>query len=353
MDPPTQAYRATALRLQVLTRAEGLEARIAEVENAFLEHTGECLDMPVEEWRVRSWLEEGSTDPEEMAIALEDNVLAGYAWAWTRDGDESLSWVGMRVNPLTPPATSLETVRLLLSWARHSLEAWQGARGSVTVKLGLLGGYTMSLAQRLVAGLEAYKPSGLLMEARTPIGTQGRPGVVVREARPWSSEEDLEAIVSIYNDAFSVYEGHHAWRLERARRYFQRAWERLGTRILLALVDGAPRGFVEAYTYESICHTRVGYVALLAVARDNQGRGLGSMLLSKAVDMLLSEGVERVILHAVPEASGLYIRRGFKARRIYVEARVPLSALPTSLYTMQAPGAPAQPRPFHRPHRTS
>ncbi|MCE4602837.1 MAG: GNAT family N-acetyltransferase [Desulfurococcales archaeon] len=328
------------MKLLVWTRGEGLEAEIARVENSFLHHTGECLDMQIDVETVRSWLEEGDTDPEEMAIALEDNVVAGYAWAWKRRENPSISWVMMRINPLIPTSTMLEAAKLLLSWARHSLEAWQEARGATKLRLGLLGGYTMALAQRLVRGLEHYKPSGLLMEARGPVVVEEPPGIVVREAYPWSSDEDLEAIVSIYNDAFSVYEGHHDWDTTRARGYFRRLKARLEPKVLLALVDGVPQGFVDLYIYESICGVRVGYIALLAVARDSQGRGVGSTLLARAVNVLLSEGVESVVLHAIPEVAGLYVRRGFRARRIYVEARVPLSILPTSIYTMQSPSAP-------------
>lgn len=327
------------MRLVAWTLGHGFEEAIAQVENIIMEHTGECLGRPVDPARVRAWLEHGDAGPEEMALALEGRHLAGYSWAWVNvdEGPASLAWIMLRVNPLLDPDSQARAARLLLAWARHSLEQWQEARGVARVRLGLLGGYTYRLVGDLVGGVEAYRVSGVLMEAWRPVEAT-RPGLDIREARPWESSEDLNTVVHLYNDAFSVYESYRRWRVEDARSYFNRVRRELRPLVLVAEDGEEPAGFVEAYTYESICGSRVGYIALLAVARGKQGRGIGSTLLSMAARWLQGQGVDRVVLDAVPEALGLYIRRGFRPVRIYVESSMPIYTLPQGVYTMEPGG---------------
>ena len=75
---------------------------------------------------------------------------------------------------------------------------------------------------------------------------------------------------------------------------------------LVAEVDGVPVGHVFTVNYG-----RLGWIGLLIVKLEYRKKGVGTLLMKKAVDYLLHCGVETIKLEAVPEISDLYRRLGF------------------------------------------
>ncbi len=315
------------MRLIVKNMGRGFEGEIARLENTLGSQHGGCYSEPVSLEDVRGWLSSQDLEPEELALALVDGRLAGYAWAWVSDKEE-LSFTSIRLDPSMPQDTINGAARLLLSWARLSLEEWQGVRGVVDVRLGPLAGFTHSILARHLPGLESYRETGVLMRLESPRPRRAPEGARIVEVDPVRDRDALESIVNIYNDAFSIYPDFMNWNIEDAANYFRRMYKRHRMIVLQALEGSEPVGFVEAYEYSSTCGRVIGYLSLLAVSRRFQGRGVGSMLLSSALEKLRAGGVGEIVLVAVPEAVRLYMRLGFRPLRVYVKSRVPLYVLP-------------------------
>ncbi len=310
-----------------------MEDEIAEFENRVALALGNCYAEPVGGSEVRVWFSSDEVKPEEFALALLDGRVAGYAWAWIREGDSTLSFTGLKVDPLLPADYAFGVARALLSWARLSLEGWQGARGAVSVQLGLFGGWVMGLLKRLLPGIEEFRVSSILMRLEDS-GVLFRGGVV-EELNPAVNREDAVIVSRIYNDAFSHYEAFIPWSGEDAQEYYREKTRKHPVIVLMARVDGEPAGFVEVYPYNSICGEKIGYVSLLAVARRHQGRGLGTLLLAEGVRRLEEHGVREAILHALPEVAQLYYKLGFRPVRCYVKSRIPIGYLPENTSSME------------------
>jgi len=321
------------LRLIVKSLAAGMEDEIAEFENRAALALGNCYAEPVSGSEARAWFSSDEVKPEEFALALLDGRIAGYAWAWIREGDSTLSFTGLKVDPLLPADYALGVARALLSWARLSLEEWQGARGVVSIQLGLFGGWLMELLKRLLPGLEEFRVSSILMRLEDP-GVLSRGGVV-EELNPAVDREDAAIVSRIYNDAFSRYEAFIAWSEDDVEEYYREKARRHPVIVLMARRGGEPAGFVEVYPYTSICGEKIGYVSLLAVAGRHQGRGIGTLLLAEGVRRLEKHGVRETILHALPEVARLYYKLGFRPVRWYVKSRIPIGYLPGNIPSME------------------
>lgn len=74
----------------------------------------------------------------------------------------------------------------------------------------------------------------------------------------------------------------------------------------IAEVNEKPAGHVFSVNYG-----KLGWIGLLIVKAENRGKGLGTSLTKKALDHLVSSGVETVKLEAAPAAAGLYRKLGF------------------------------------------
>lgn len=116
----------------------------------------------------------------------------------------------------------------LLSWIRHSLEAWQDVRGVIDLFVGGEGDLVTSIICRVTpCGPDAMLVRGYVMTAPEG-GIKADPpeGYRVREARPHESQGDVKALVEIFNDAFSVYNTFWPWRAESAQRYYRDLFRR-------------------------------------------------------------------------------------------------------------------------------
>jgi ribosomal protein S18 acetylase RimI-like enzyme len=74
----------------------------------------------------------------------------------------------------------------------------------------------------------------------------------------------------------------------------------------VAEADGIRAGHVFTVSYG-----KLGWIGLLIVKADYRRMGMGKLLMEKARDYLLSQGVETIRLEAVPEISNLYRTLGF------------------------------------------
>jgi ribosomal protein S18 acetylase RimI-like enzyme len=61
----------------------------------------------------------------------------------------------------------------------------------------------------------------------------------------------------------------------------------------------------------SVNYGRLGWIGLLIVRAEYQRKGIGTLLMKKAIDHLLSNGVETVRLEAVPAIATMYRKLGF------------------------------------------
>ena len=330
-DPTIQ--RACMLRLIVKSLINGFGEKIAELENRIALVQGDCYAEPLDAEQVEGWFTGASVDPEEYALLVINGRLAGYAWAWSEE-DGFLSFASIRVDPLLPRDLYEATARILLSWARLSLEEWQEARGPVEVRLGSLAGQKMEILHNILPGIEEYRVSSILMRLEEPrIQPAGR--YALEELDPAANPEHASLIAEIYNDAFRDYEGFLTWTPSEAHEYYKRKAKKYPVKVLLAKIGGEPAGFIEVYPYTSVCGKRIGYVSLLAVARRYQGRGLGTLLLAHALNVLQQQKVSEIILFAVPKVAGLYYKLGFRPLRLYVKSRIPLYHLPKSIPSIE------------------
>ena len=326
-------------RLIVHYDGRGLEEKIAKVSNKLAyAHRQECLSEPLDPSTVRLWFEGPDYEPEMFAaVELDSGAIAGYAWAWVNVEEEPapISWVNLYVDPELPQSDLVQIARLLLSWARHSLESWQETRGLVELRLGPLGGLIYSTVLGIVGcGFDGEKTSGYLMlSPRDGFKANVPAGFVIEEARPDRNKDEARALVDVFNDSFSIYEDFWPWRLERAVRYYKELFEKRDAVVLLARDEnGQPAGFIEVYTHPTLCGRSVGYISLLAVRRHYQGKGLGSSLLATAEKWLRDRNATHIYLYAVPRASLLYLKLGYKIASISVKVRIPIYCIPSEPY---------------------
>jgi len=118
------------------------------------------------------------------------------------------------------------------------------------------------------------------------------------------------------------------WALMRA--HYERLFEREGTVLVLAHVDGELAGYGLAHvlaveetwipdTWET--GAAIGEVESLSVAPAHRGAGIGSALLEALEAALREQGVEDLIIGALPGNDGavrLYERRGYRPTWMYL-----------------------------------
>ncbi|MCE4613840.1 MAG: GNAT family N-acetyltransferase [Desulfurococcales archaeon] len=322
-------------RLIVDYNGRGLEGEIARLHNSLARAYGrECLSEPLDPSLVRYWFDDPEYEPEMFAaVETDSGGLAGYSWVWVNvdEGPAPLSWVNVSLDPGLPWSEMRKVAYILLSWARHSLESWQEARGVVELRLGPMGNPIQKVVYSVAGcGREGEKVGGYLMlspEGGVEAGVP--PGYVISEARPDRSKDDARRLVEVFNDAFSIYEDYWPWRLERAVEYYRELFKRREAIVLLARDRaGRPAGFIEAYIHPTLCGDKAGYISLVAVKREHQGRGLGSSLLSKAEKWLKSRGASSTYLYAIPRSSTLYLKLGYKIIETSIKTRIPTYCLP-------------------------
>lgn len=84
------------------------------------------------------------------------------------------------------------------------------------------------------------------------------------------------------------------------------------------MFDYEPNGrFIAETNGESVGHVfsisygKLGWIGFLIVKAEQRGMGIGTQLMKKAINYLLSHEVETIKLEAVPEIANLYRKLGF------------------------------------------
>ena len=314
---------------------KGLEEAIAELLVRYYSSLPvRTVYEPLEPDVVARWFESPDYEVESFAVIERDSGgLLGLAWAWVTSEEEPIPQGFARIvlDPYAPTSDLYDAALKLLSWIRHSLEAWQEVRGVVDIFVGGEGDLATSIICRVApCSPDAMLVRGYVMTAPDE-GIRGNPpgGYKVREARPHESQGDVKALVEIFNDAFSVYDTFWPWRIESAQRYYKDLFERRRAVVYVAYSEnGDPAGFVEVYMHPTLSGGLAGEISLLAVKRSHQSRGLGAYLLSLADQWLRSHGARVVYLDAMPLAARLYLKLGFRIIYQYYRARLTLQSLP-------------------------
>ena len=153
------------------------------------------------------------------------------------------------------------------------------------------------------------------------------PGVAAPSGLAIRLERELPCSVPLFRELYrAVGEAHHwhdrdAWPDDRLARHLARA----DVEIWVLRVDEEPGGFFELVRHEGDASTEIAYFGL---APRFLGRGLGRLLLARAIELAWRGGTRRVWLHTcsldAPAALPNYIARGFREyRRETYEAEIP------------------------------
>ncbi|VDD83254.1 unnamed protein product [Mesocestoides corti] len=137
---------------------------------------------------------------------------------------------------------------------------------------------------------------------REPLFVDRKNGVIFRQ---YESEADLNFIVPLItkdlSEPYSLY----------TYRYFIYNWPKLC--VLATTEDGTCIG---AIVCKLDYHEQVkrGYIAMLAVEKSHRKKGIGSMLVQLAIDLIIKDGGQEVVLEAEVSnkpALALYEQLGF------------------------------------------
>ncbi len=273
---------------------------------------------------------------EAAGVATSGRRLLGFGWAWSTS-ERGQGYLRLFVEPRLSRSEALMVASQLLGWARWVLIYWEEAVGVVELRLGPHYGYMHRLLGELLGQDLLLEDNGYLMVYTSQNPPEPpRPHIEfrLREANPHHDRSDLRSLVEVFNNAFSVYPDFMEWSLEAAANYYKTLYMSKTKKpfVLLAYTSiGEAIGFVEAYLHKSLSGHTVGYVSLLAVKQRYQHKGLGTLLLAKAVEELLNMSAKLVYLDAMPGPHQLYEKLGFQIVKTYVKARLPLDALPGDL----------------------
>ncbi len=270
-------------------------------------------------------------DPLETAVVeTSKGIVVGYADAWVMD-DYQPGYIRVIVDPILPEPLYTEAYASLLRWAGRTLAYYDRSVNPITIYAGREYSRSHITLESMLGGSLTQVDSGTLMEYRGSLSNPIPPGLVEELVVENPGETVVRELVEVVNDAFSIYPDHYPWSFERAWNYYStRFGKSKGEFFIIVLRNkdtGEIAGMTEITYYDTAAGGKVGYVALLAVRRDYQRRGLGRYLLSRASAILRRIGVERLVLDSVPEARRMYEKLGFSPVFKWVKVRVPLEAV--------------------------
>ncbi|RLG81044.1 MAG: hypothetical protein DRO40_10275 [Thermoprotei archaeon] len=294
----------------------GLLNKCKSLDEAWAERLSNVEDIR-ELWFRSTWY-----NPEDFAFILINDRVRGYAWAWKNGGFGRIS---LCVDFGMPSSILYNVVEALLSWARLRLEKLR-VPSKVRIVAGYEHGYMHKLLREVV-GLypEDYPASIMVLEKlpkpRVPEGYSLREGGL----------SDVEAIVRVYNEAFSRYDWFIPWRLEDAIKWYTMRKPYI---IVVEHHSEGIVGYIDAEIRRGIDGSVNAYIATLAVKPKHQGKGLGKALISTIASKLWNKDVERIFLDSVGGLEKFYGKLGFRVWRRHVSLLVPLSELPSRNITL-------------------
>lgn len=244
-------------------------------------------------------------------LAYDDDRLVGYAHVrWNAEGDHPRAAVEVVVRPDHPRCETL--ARGLLDETRSLLARTGG--GLLFLWVHRVEDPYATLAAR--AGFRVQRQLALMtreLEQRPEVPAPPE-GVRLRAYRP--GEDDAE-LLRVNNAAFADHPEQGGWQLDTLAERRRRDWfDPAG--LVVAWRDERMVGFHwtkrHAHDAEGTVHEPVGEVYVLAVSPEEQGTGLGRLLLSAGLAHLHDRGCRRALLYVDADDAGpvrLYESAGF------------------------------------------
>lgn len=262
------------------------------------------------------WFRSTWYNPESFAFTLMDDRVRGYVWAWKNGG---VGRISLCVDPDLPRSILYDVVYKLLSWAKLRLEKLR-----VPSRVRIVAGFEHGFMHRLlreILGLYPEDYPATIMVLEKPIQLKPPEGYTLREGGP----DDIEAIVEIYNEAFSRYEWFIRWELEDAKKWYAMRKPYI---IVVEHREEGVVGYVDAEIRRGLDGSVNACIETLAVKPRHQGKGLGKALISTMASRLWGRNVKRIFLDSVEGLERFYGKLGFRVWRRHVSILAPLHVLP-------------------------
>lgn len=289
----------------------GLLNKCKSLDEAWAERLSSVEDIR-ELWFGSTWY-----NPENFAFILIDDRVRGYIWAW---GSEGPGRISLCVDFSMPSSILYNVVEALLSWARLRLEKLR-VPSKVRIAAGYEHGYMHRLLREVLGLYPEYYPASIMVLEEPPKPRKPE-GYSLREG----GLSDVEAIVEVYNEAFSHYDWFIPWRLEDAIKWYTMRKPYI---IVVEHQNEGIVGYIDAEIRKGLDGSINAYIATLAVKPKHQGKGLGKALISTIASKLWNKNVERIFLDSIGGLEGFYGKLGFRIWRRQVSLLVPLSDLPS------------------------
>ncbi|MET1159513.1 MAG: GNAT family N-acetyltransferase [Thermoprotei archaeon] len=259
---------------------------------------GELYDT----WFNASWF-----NPLDMCLAVGNGSVYGYSYVRV---DTVPPRVIIRFDPRLSNSVVTNVVTGLLECSRHRLLSY----GMTTPLVQLMASYEYRLLDRVYRSIFSHviaKYTATLMKLDTKRYRVFRSKLGERRDLVFRHRglESIKDIVEIYNDAFSIYPWFYPWSVEDAERFYKRYQNEIFA--IIAYSSDEAIGYCDYRVYENISGSRIAYIYTLAVKKKYQRRGVGTALLVKAIDYLLSSGIRDIYLDAVEGLEKYYLERGF------------------------------------------
>lgn len=251
------------------------------------------------------WFESSWFDPNDLSLIVIGDRVVGYLYKWFSRG---FYRVNIRVGPSLPLEDVYRVIDLLLrvlkgrvlgKTVNSLVKIWVGYEYRFLYNV-FRWRYTPLYIQHTATMM--YLNLNRYMDVRDRIGGVENISIVR------GGIDDLDKIVDIYNDAFSIYEWFYPWNIDDARRYYT------SRKIILdiAYLGSKYAGYGDYEVYTNVRGERIGYIHTIAVKRGYQGRGVGTYITCRLIDELLDMDVDRIYLDSISGVEPFYYRIGFE-----------------------------------------
>ncbi|MCD6488518.1 MAG: GNAT family N-acetyltransferase [Desulfurococcales archaeon] len=253
------------MRIIVGYQGGSLDQELVRVYNSCMSIRGFAADrtMSVDEIR-RLWFEYSTFDPEEFAIAVDNNRVYGMVFARVPGW---IGWIWLCIDPSLPQYYLLETLYSLLSWARYRLACKRVCVARINCGYEYSQLYNML---RGIIGLGVEATTVTLMEYKAEfLEPMVRQDIVVRKG----SLDDIPGVVEVWNKAFRKYSWFEEWSIDDAIKWYTS--RKLLLYIAIDRETDKIVGYVDAEKRLGFDGNLYGYIYTLAVHPETQGRGIG------------------------------------------------------------------------------
>ncbi|OYT37667.1 MAG: hypothetical protein B6U89_07015 [Desulfurococcales archaeon ex4484_58] len=262
--------------------------------------------VSVEKYR-RTWFEASWFKPSDLYLFILDDKVVGYLYAWI---SSDMLRSQLVVDPLLPYSIKENLLDEIFKWLRNKVLV-EGTNNVVRIRAGyeyrFLHNFLMKRVSPVIidytATLMKFDPSKLGSLKRRIDEYMATSSVSVEKG----DISDVDKVVEIYNDAFSIYPWFITWKVEDARRFYREH----KLILYIAYINGEPVGYCDGEIYNNLFGDRIGYVYTLAVKRRFWGKRIGSILLYHMLREFIEQGIEDIYLDSIEGLERYYGRRGF------------------------------------------